>query len=85
MINIFQEKNMLIIYNKYNEVYSKLNLTEKEEVLFSWCKKNKTNYNELKELISFYSSTEENINRSNEIFIERHLDSDRYYLDDILK
>lgn len=42
---------------------------EKEDVLFSWCKKNKTNYNELKELISFYSSTEENINKSNENFL----------------
>ena len=67
-------------YNKYNEVYSKLKLMEKENVLFSWCKKNKTNYNELKELISFYSSTEENINKSNENFIERHLDSDRYQI-----
>lgn len=78
-------KEYVNFYNKYNEVYSKLNLMEKEDVLFSWCKKNKTNYNELKELISFYSSTEENINKSNENFIERHLDSDRYYLDDILK
>ena len=78
------KKDYTNIYNDNKKIIDKLILMDSESVLQSWCKNNKTDYIELKELIDFYSSTEQLISKHNNVFLERHLISDGEYLDKIL-
>ena len=77
-------KEYIQLYNANKELYDKLILMDKESVLKSWCKNNKTSYLKLKELIDYYINTESNVNSHNNDFVEKHLQSEKQYLDNIL-
>lgn len=66
-------------------IYDKLNLMDKESVLVSWCKNNKTNYNDLLNLMNYYQNTQKLIIEKNNLYIKNHLLLDSDYLDGILK
>lgn len=84
MDDYISKKEYKVFYDSNKEVYEKLSLMENESVLESWCKKNRTDYSQLKSLLSFYENTEKNIEIHNEQFIKNHLVSDKDYLDTIL-
>jgi len=77
-------KEYINFFDANKEIYDKLSLMEKESVLASWCKNNKTDYNQLKSLLNYYESTDSNIEKHNQQFIENHLIIDKEYLDTIL-
>ncbi len=78
------KKEYISFYNNNKDIYEKINLMDKENVLQSWCKKQKTDYNKLKQLMKYYNSTENTISKHNNNYIEKHLISDKKYLDTIL-
>ena len=55
------KKDYISFYDANKDIYDKLILMEKESVLATWCKNNKTDYNRLKELLNYYDSTEKNV------------------------
>lgn len=77
-------KEYFSFINDNKEIYNKLITLEKEEVLKQWCKKNKVKYQRIIELLNFYENTKQNINLHNDDFINRHLDLDKQYLDELL-
>lgn len=78
------KKDYIHFYNANKEIYEKLVLMDKESVLSSWCKKQKTNYEKLKLLMNYYSNTSNVIEEYNNNFIMKHLKSDEEYLNKIL-
>lgn len=78
-------KEYISFFESIHELCEKLSLMDKESVLFAWCKKQRTNYIKLKELLDFYNSTENIIKKHNEDFICSHLKVDKEYLDNILE
>lgn len=79
------KKEYLYLFESIQELCEKLLLMDKESVLSSWCKKQKTNYVKLKELLKFYNNTENIVKEHNELFICSHLKLDKQYLDNILE
>ena len=77
-------KEYFSFINDNEEIYNKLITLEKEEVLKQWCKKNKVKYQRIIELLNFYENTKQNIDLHNDDFINRHLDLDKQYLDELL-
>ena len=71
-------------YNDSRNNFTKLVTLEKEKVLNEWCKKNKVNFKEMKDLLAYYEHTKENIDLHNNEFIEKHLKLEKQYLDEIL-
>ena len=49
-----------------------------------WCQKNKVDYYEIKSLINFYANTNKIIDDKNTLYINKHLEEDKEYLDTIL-
>ena len=49
-----------------------------------WCQKNKVDYYEIKSLINFYTNTNKIIDDKNTLYINKHLEEDKEYLDTIL-
>lgn len=78
------KKEYIEFYNANKEIYDKLELMDKEDVLSSWCKKQKTSYEKLKELLTYYGNTKALIDNHNKDFISNHLVSDKDYLDKVL-
>ena len=78
-------KEYIAFYNENINIFEKLKIMNDELVLESWCKNNKDNFNELKELIDFYNNTNEIIKQHNDNFINQHLKNDKQYLDNILE
>ena len=78
------KKEYLPFYNNNREIYEKLSIMNKESVLSSWCKKQKTNYEQLLKLLNYYENTTDIINAHNQEFVTRHLTIDKDYLDKIL-
>lgn len=78
------KREYISFYDSNKNIYDKLSLMDKESVLYSWCKNQKTDYNQLKQLIHFYENTNMNINSHNEKFIDSHLQCDKKYLDEVL-
>lgn len=78
------KKDYMPFCNANIEIYNKLILMEKENVLQSWCKNNKTSYYDLKDKINFYEKTDEIIKKSNDNYIKMHLETEKDYLDKIL-
>lgn len=78
------KKEYLPFLNLNKKIYEKLVLMDKESVLQSWCKNQKTSYKLLKLLMHFYENTEELINCYNEDYVTRHLVAEKEYLDTIL-
>lgn len=78
------KKNYLISLSDNKEIYEKLMLMDKEAVLQSWCKNQRTNYKQLKSLMNFYGNTEELIKYYNEDYVMRHLITEKEYLDTVL-
>lgn len=78
------KKDYISFYDANKDIYDKLILMEKEFVLATWCKNNKTDYNLLKELLSYYDSTKKNVDEHNDKYVSNHLVLDKYYLDTIL-
>ncbi len=62
-------KEYINFLNANKEIYEKLVLMDKESVLAPWCKKQKTNYDQLKHLMKFYENTNNLINEHNDNFI----------------
>lgn len=77
-------KDYISFFDANKEIYDKLILMEKESVLATWCKNNKTDYSQLKKLIDYYENTEKSINDHNDLYIKNHLILDKDYLDTIL-
>ena len=77
-------KEYIDFYNENKELFEKLVMMEKESVLLSWCKNNRTDYNQLKYLMDFYKNTEYLIKEHNNQFVLYHLQTDKQYLDEIL-
>ncbi len=79
------KKDYLSFYNANKEVYDTLSTIENNKVLVSWCKNNKTDYKKLIKYLKYYKDVENIINKHNEEFLNKHLISEKNYLDDILK
>ena len=79
------KKDYLSFYNLNSEIFNKLTMMKKENVLLSWCKQNKTDYKKIKFLLNRYDNIEKTIKKHNEDFINAHLLKDKEYLDNILK
>lgn len=77
-------KDYIVFVNNNKEIYNKLVLMNREGVLESWCKKQKTNYEQLIKLMDYYKNTKEIIDNYNKLYISNHLVKDREYLDTIL-
>lgn len=78
------KKEYIECYNSNKDIAERLSFMEKEGVLESWCNKNKTDYNDLKLLLQFYNNTEKIVKINNDEFLNRHLITDKDYLDTIL-
>ena len=78
-------KDYLLESNALNDIYDKLSLMDKENVLVAWCKQNKVDYKKIKSLMDRYSKTETLIKKHNEEYVLRHLKSDKDYLDSVLE
>lgn len=78
------KKEYMTFYDANKEIINKLTLMDKEKVLDSWCKNNKTDINTLKNVIDFYLNTEKIVEEHNKLFINNHLKIDKDYLDNIL-
>ena len=72
-------------FDELGDIYQKLFLMQKENVLGEWCKKNSVDFKKLSLLMACYASTEEVVARHNQEYVERHLKEDASYLDDILQ
>lgn len=79
------KKEYTPLCNSTKEVYNTLNTIENNGVLVSWCKNNKTDYKKLLKYLGFYREIKNTINKHNEEFLNKHLLTDKEYLDDILK
>ena len=78
------KKDYMTFWNANEAIYNKLVLMDKEGVLLSWCKNNKTKYSSLKDLLKFFNNTEMIISNHNDAYVKRHLLEDKQYLDEIL-
>ena len=78
------KKEYLKIYKELTPIIHKLKIMEKEEVLELWCQKYNLDYYEIKSLINFYTNTNKIIDDKNILYINKHLESEKEYLDNIL-
>lgn len=78
------KKEYLDIYNSTKDTTSKLNMMKQENVLQSWCKKEKCDLKKLNSYLDFYSNIEEIVKNHNEEFLTKHLINDKEYLDKVL-
>ena len=78
------KKEYLKIYKQLTPIIHKLKIMEKESMLELWCQKNKVDYYEIKSLINFYTNTNKIIDDKNTLYINKHLEEDKEYLDTIL-
>lgn len=78
------KKDYIGFYNANKEICEKLKLMDKESVLSTWCRNQKTDYSKLSDLLSYYENTEKIINNHNEQFVQTHIECDKDYLDNIL-
>ncbi len=84
--DVYLSRKMFVpVVAKGKGIYEKLSMMEKEGVLSSWCKNQKTNPKLVSEALSFYAGIEEQVKKHNEEFVARHLRSDKAYLDGVLK
>ena len=79
------KKEYLYFYDENKDIYNKLTLMEKENVLSLWCKQNKTDYKKLIQLLNKYKNIDNAIKDHNDNFITDHLVKDKEYLDNVLK
>ena len=77
-------KEYIHFFDADKEICDKLIMMDNESVLSSWCKNNKTDYNQLKSLIDYYNETVNNIDKHNQQYLNNHLILDKDYLDTIL-
>lgn len=70
---------------KAQKSYSDLNVLESNKMLFTWCKKNKCDYKSISTYLRAYSNVESLIEKHNKAFVEKHLKTDKNYLDNLLK
>ena len=77
-------KEILEQYNDRLKMIEELELMDDKGVLINWCKKNKTDYKTLKTLIHSYKNTEKVIKKHNDDYVNKHLVSDKEYLDSVL-
>ena len=62
-----------------------LQLMEERKVLVNWCNNNSVNYKRLKSLLEKYETCEASVNSHNSYYINKHLQSDKEYLDTLLR
>ncbi|MDD7064537.1 MAG: UvrD-helicase domain-containing protein, partial [Mollicutes bacterium] len=72
-------------FDELGDIYQKLFLMQKENVLGEWCKKNSVDFKKFKRLMDQYASTNEVVEKHNDDYVKRHLKEDKAYLDDVLK
>ena len=77
------KKEYLPFVEQTRETFLKLVLLDNSSKLVSWCKKEKTEYAALKELMDFYRNTDTLIKNHNDAYFSRHLMIDKIYLDSI--
>ncbi len=78
------KKEYLKIYKQLTPIIHKLKIMEKESMLELWYQKNKVDYYEIKSLINFYTNTSKIIDDKNTLYVNKHLEADKEYLDTIL-
>lgn len=75
-------------YTKYRDskriMYKKILIMDRENVLLSWCKNNNTSYKKFKQLLDYYEKTPSIIDNYNQEYVNRHLELDKEYLDNVL-
>lgn len=64
--------------------YEELTLMENKNVLLAWCKQNKIPIKDLRRYLNAFTSVKDIIKKHNEEYIERHLECDKEYLDNVL-
>ena len=79
------KKNYSSESSKVIDVFNKLSLMEKENVLLAWCKQNKVDYKKIKALMETFSKTSSLVKKHNELYVSNHLKNDKAYLDSILE
>lgn len=79
------KKDYIHLYEDVLSVYNELQLMEEKKILKEWCRKNKTDYKLLKGYLEKINQNEKIINNHNDEYINNHLNSDKEYLDNILK
>lgn len=72
-------------FDELGDIYQKLFLMQKENVLGEWCKKNSVDFKKFKRLMDQYASTNEVVEKHNDDYVKRHLKEEKAYLDDVLK
>ena len=77
------KKEYLPFVEKARETFLKLVLLDNSSKLVSWCRKEKTEYADLKELMDFFRNTDSLIKNHNDAYFSRHLMIDKVYLDSI--
>ena len=65
--------------------FKKLSLMDDEKVLNAWCKQNKTEYRKLKYLLDKCKNAQTSIEDHNEVYVKKHLEIDKEYLDHVLE
>ncbi len=65
--------------------FNEISTLKNNDTLKFYCKVNKTDYEQILKFIYAYIHIDETINKHNELFLEKHLSSDKAYLDGILK
>lgn len=78
-------KEYLDKYEDIKSTYDELVLMEGKLVLSVWCKQNKVNYKKLMYYLNRYKDVIRIINKHNEDYVNKHLMSDKEYLDEVLK
>ena len=77
-------KDYISFYDATIDIYKDLILMEEKSILKEWCKKNDIDYKLLKKYLDKFASTEGLVKEHNNKFIEKHLKTDKTYLDEIL-
>ena len=77
------KREYLPYVEKTRETFLKLVLLDNSSKLVSWCRKENTEYADLKELMDFYRNSDSLIKNHNDAYFSRHLMIDKQYLDSI--
>ena len=78
------QKQYMQIYNEKNSVFSDVITLKNNDTLNFWCKNTKSDPALVEKYIYSYQNIKASIDKHNKAYVDRHLDSDKEYLDQIL-
>ncbi len=78
-------KRYMAYVDSARESYETLKVLKENNTLVHWCKNTKSEMKELEKYMGCFEAVDASIEKHNEIFVSKHLNQDKQYLDDILK